>query len=317
MKIAFYVNIVSPHQVPLAEELVKRIGAENFRYVPWEKFHTERAEMGWGELKRDWITDDAGALDAADVIYTATREVPRLERWLQAGKTVLYYGERWFKPPIGRLRMLHPRFRKRIKGMVRLAKEYSAFKFLPIGVHARRDYVRAGVPEAKMTTWGYFVAPSEVPDFRRPSAAGLKVLWAGRRIPLKNVEIIEKACRRVGVPLDLVSNVPIERVREEMRGHEVFVFASNGFDGWGAVVSEALEEGMIVLGSNEAGAPATLLPPELRFNCRDHRALADLLGRLKDGRDAGLRASAASALENYRSNWTAAAAAGKFLELCK
>ena len=53
---------------------------------------------------------------------------------------------------------------------------------------------------------------------------------------------------------------PMEKVRELMREHDLFVLASNAYEGWGAVVSEALEEGMRVLGTFEAGASAAILP---------------------------------------------------------
>lgn len=59
--------------------------------------------------------------------------------------------------------------------------------------------------------------------------------------------------------------VPVEQVRELMRNHDIHVLPSNAYEGWGAVVSEALEEGMCVLASIESGAGATLLPPENLF----------------------------------------------------
>lgn len=33
MRLVFYTNIVSPHQLPLARELVAQLGAANYRYV--------------------------------------------------------------------------------------------------------------------------------------------------------------------------------------------------------------------------------------------------------------------------------------------
>ena len=33
MRVVFYTNNVSPHQLPLAEEVVRRVGRENFLYV--------------------------------------------------------------------------------------------------------------------------------------------------------------------------------------------------------------------------------------------------------------------------------------------
>lgn len=62
-----------------------------------------------------------------------------------------------------------------------------------------------------------------------------------------------------------------------MREHDLVIFASNGFDGWGAVVQEAMTEGVPVVGTYEAGASAALLPKERLFHCGDYRALAKLL----------------------------------------
>ena len=68
-----------------------------------------------------------------------------------------------------------------------------------------------------------------------------------------------------------------EKIRELMRQHDTFVLASNGYEGWGAVVSEALEEGMNVIGTWECGACPTLLPKERLYHCGNVRALAKLL----------------------------------------
>ncbi len=70
---------------------------------------------------------------------------------------------------------------------------------------------------------------------------------------------------------------PIAKIREIMREHDVYVFASNCFDGWGAVVSEAVEEGMKVLGTYETGAAATILPESNLFHCGDYKTLAKKL----------------------------------------
>jgi glycosyltransferase involved in cell wall biosynthesis len=71
--------------------------------------------------------------------------------------------------------------------------------------------------------------------------------------------------------------VPIDEVRKLMREHDVYVLASDAYEGWGAVVNEALEEGMRVIGTFEAGASAAMLPKERLFHCGDYKALATLL----------------------------------------
>ena len=62
-----------------------------------------------------------------------------------------------------------------------------------------------------------------------------------------------------------------------MHEHDIYVLASDAHEGWGAVVSEALEEGMKVLGTYEAGASATILPITNLFHAGDWRSLMTML----------------------------------------
>jgi glycosyltransferase involved in cell wall biosynthesis len=79
------------------------------------------------------------------------------------------------------------------------------------------------------------------------------------------------------VPIYFHDFVSVEQVRDLMRAHDVYVFSSNASDGWGAVVSEALEEGMQVFGTVEAGASGTVLPPTHLFKAGDVKRLTELL----------------------------------------
>ena len=91
-----------------------------------------------------------------------------------------------------------------------------------------------------------------------------------------------------------------------MLEHDVYVFGSNGYEGWGAVVSEALEEGMRVIGTYEAGASATMLSKEHPFHAGEWRALLCLLEKERDGLLPPCSID----------DWTAAKAAERLLELC-
>ena len=62
-----------------------------------------------------------------------------------------------------------------------------------------------------------------------------------------------------------------------MQSHDMYIFASNSFDGWGAVVNEAIEEGMTVVASRESGSGATILPESCVFDCKDSSALSKLI----------------------------------------
>lgn len=158
----------------------------------------------------------------------------------------------------------------------------------------------------RMRIWGYFVAPGRGEGGHAlPIQHPPRVLWVGRMLDLKRVGDLIQACRpdpdlkRGGILLDLYGHgpdeaklrrlaegaenirfhdfVPVEQVRELMRNHDIYVLPSNAYEGWGAVVSEALEEGMWVLASIESGAGATLLPPKNLFHSGDWKTLKSSL----------------------------------------
>ena len=158
-----------------------------------------------------------------------------------------------------------------------------------------------GVQCPQLRMWGYFVAPSSGSQrlaADKPSPA--RVLWMGRYLDWKRVDTLIEAVLHVpSVKLDLYGQgpmerrlrvlaansprivfrppVPVETVREIMRMHDVYVLPSNGYEGWGAVVNEALEEGMLVLGTYEAGASRAILPEVNLFHSGNWRSLATLL----------------------------------------
>lgn len=158
--------------------------------------------------------------------------------------------------------------------------------------------------------WGYYVAPA-VGHVRRAQVESSvrRILWVGRMLDWKRVDSLIRAVRASEcgngsvvyrqLTLTLVGDgperrslerlakgisnitfrppVPISEVRELMRSHDVYVLASNAREGWGAALNEALEEGMLAIGTDEAGASAALLPSDHRFPAGDWRRLAALL----------------------------------------
>ena len=326
---ALYTNTISAHQLPLARELAARLGAENFRYV----YETE--PIGGNQETRErepWTTraDESGAaelLEDCEVLLAGgLRPTGLFERRVARGLKTLYQTERWFKPlgylgsfPVpGRLRLLHPGYRRMARRFARLM-ESPFFQVLPIGPWAARDLesvfrrfhggaAGAKEPARPFVPWGYFVAPGAAAARRVPSDGELKVLWVGRLLKLKCVDTVidavaalrargdaaavsltvvgdgpekarleRRASRRCGAAAKFLPSVGIGEVRELMRRHDVLVFSSNALDGWGAVVSEAMEEGMLVFGTRETGASAALLPESRRFRCGDAAALARLI----------------------------------------
>ena len=359
MKFVFLTNIISPHQMPLARELVNLLGADEYRYVYTEREEKERTKLGWGNKGEDWCLhgdENTAVLREADVLMSGVRAPNLFEKRAKDGKVTLYCSERWFKPPIGFLRVFVPSYFKMARRIVKLLNENENFYYLPMGIHAARDMARIcglmngdwkclfrapkleferkpggriwisegvgseGVRECvgKMRMWGYFVQSSEfrvgslelnhgihrIHGRKECGHEGVKVLWVGRLLDWKRVDTIIKAVgessKRKKITLDIYGvgpeeaklkklaakygdkikfypPVPINEVRKLMREHDVYVLSSNGHEGWGAVVSEALEEGMAVIGTYEAGSSATILPESNLFHAGDWRRLKELL----------------------------------------
>lgn len=165
--------------------------------------------------------------------------------------------------------------------------------------------------------WGYFVEPSmqkKVYSRSASDASILKILWVGRMVDWKRVDTIVRAVRYLqrksvgdvtativgngperlrlenfakGGPVRFMDSVPISEVRAIMRKHDVYVLPSDGGEGWGAAVNEALEEGMYVLGTYEAGSSATMLDERDLFHAGDWNRLQVLLERCLDEKRRG------------------------------
>ena len=316
MTVAFYMNCVSTHQLPLAKEVTALVGRENFGYVyegESDQAYQRVADVGDVEVKVKGEGEQR--IEESDLLLSGLRDLELFDRRAAKGLRTFYTSERWFKPPLGRFRMFVPSYRRMVKRFVSWVNGDPGGRVLAIGPWAKKDFLWMGVREEKIVDWGYFVAPSgsgivvesgsgtaedkisKSTVQLHTSTRTLKVLWAGRDLALKRVKDIERAvalanwqlgdgrCGSVAgtraSPLPMLftklTGVSPAEVREAMRTHDVFVLASNGYEGWGAVVSEALEEGMNVIGTLECGSCPMLLPEERLYHCGDVRALAKLL----------------------------------------
>lgn len=395
MKCVLLTPWISPHQLPLAEAIVELIGGENFVYFYLEPPPPNHVLWGWDKLgKEKWCKlggmDDQALLEC-EVLLSGVRDISLFKERSKLGKQTYYMSERWFKPPIGMLRLLHPKYLLMAWRLVKLMRSDVSFAYLPIGIHAARDmarlcglfagdlrclfsapkldfeprpggriYIRErGIGNGeqnkkycldKMRMWGYFVEASRqssVVSHQCQSQLStndyplttIKVLWVGRLLNLKRVDTIVRAVvehvnlKRVDsslpkITLDIYGTGPEEMrlkrmaskygdcikfhppvsvvdVRNLMRNHDVYILASDGYEGWGAVVSEALEEGMLVLGTYEAGSSATILSPKNLFHAGDWR---DLLKKLCDQNS--------DKTGNEKFLWSAQEAARLFGEIC-
>ena len=334
---------ISPHILAFFEPLAKMCGNRAEYQYNVDKHDKERMEYGWNDetqvYTRKADTPEARRVrEEADVLIDAMRDVEVLEKRSRAGKLSFYASERWFKPPLGLLRLLHPRYFMMARKLCRLLAGGHVF-YLAQGPYAAMDMARmCGLMKGKlqylfrcpkiayqkfpgakidsddcgsMYLWGYFVHPSNAEKKQVESvnsdgeASRMRVLWVGRMLDWKRlkdlVEAVKKASSQRDVVLDIYGEGPekedicrrakgfpniringfvkAEKVRALMRSHDVYVLPSNEYEGWGAVVSEALEENMCVYGTRQSGASMAILPDENLYDCGDVDGLSRMLCR--------------------------------------
>jgi glycosyltransferase involved in cell wall biosynthesis len=157
---------------------------------------------------------------------------------------------------------------------------------LAIGSRGVHWYRGLGYPKSRVLPYAYFVDPPPVAP--RPPGGVLRIVFAGRLVHLKGVDLLLKALATVNLPPwqltvvgdgeergrlgELATRLHLERVNwrgatspeasaAEIGAGDVLVLPSRQKEGWGVVVNEALLQGVPVVCSDYCGA-ADLVGPD-------------------------------------------------------
>ena len=318
MRILHVTNIISPHQIPLAQQLALIIGEDNFRFASTEPPYEERKNLGWnsnvneswilraGENEEDRIEFEKW-WDEADLVLCNVRRFNRMQDRLDRGKLTFYMSERWWKPPIGIARLLHPRFALMTSQFLKLTSS-PLFHYLPIGIYAERDMNRIAKLKGGMWQWAYFTEPLKLTQLNPTLSNTFKIMWAGRMLAWKRLDTLiyafshlqkeyndssltligdgvkrlelERLAKKLLIPgsYNFLPPMSAQKVPEVMQQHHVYVLPSNGYEGWGAVINEAMSAGCSVISTYEAGASKTMIQHQvngLLFNAGDWKTLSE------------------------------------------
>jgi len=299
MRVIFWQNILSPHQSAAIRALAG-IGSEVV-VVAAKDLTPDRKRMGWGVPDfgpaRLVVSPDVEQVDAlirqappesvhivAGARWTplggrATDQCIRLRRHLGimsegADDRGLRGCARWLKYAIERV-TTGPHF------------DF----ILAIGQTGMRWFRRCGYPAQRLFPYAYFTEPPQ-PDEHGNGQARCRdtnVIYLGRCVPGKGLEVLIGAlgrCRNQRWTLDIVGDGPLrptleaqanspslaDRVRffsfmehtramERLSAADLLVLPSDGKEGWGAVVNEALMLGVPVICSDRCGAADLLGEP--------------------------------------------------------
>lgn len=296
---AYCTNIWVHHQVPVCTELVRSLGENHFKLCLFEKVSEERRKLGYAcsvpgnkwiagppsspgdmeRLKQIVCNADVAVLGACPEEIQASRA--------STGKLTFIMSERMMRGGYFHLRMLNPRFARGIRRLRSIFNRPNVH-YLAIGDYAVADAKLMGVFGDRIWNWGYFVSYASAP-FRERTSSSVKMLWVGRMLSLKRVDMILRAMVMLGPAVanctleiigdgpirkdikhlahrfyqdnrvNFIDSMPHEDVRERMAQADIYVFPSNHREGWGAVVGEAMSEGCVVVASKAAGASRVLI----------------------------------------------------------
>ncbi|MCI5144564.1 MAG: glycosyltransferase [Candidatus Electrothrix sp. AR3] len=324
MNFIYSTNIWSHHQSLVAMEFEKLLGFDHFKMMLFKEVPAERRKQGWNVLESlpPWVIGPPRTpaemqtlvqeCRTADVMILGAAPQKIMEARIATGKLTFVALERMLKKPLHRLRMLNPRYAIGMRRYQRLVT-HEHVHALAIGHYASDDLRKIGAFADRIWRWGYFIeTPSslEKPAPKRP----LKILWAGRMLDGKRVDLLLKAvgtlvnsgcigeCLIVGdgperkrlltlahklhLDTDCVRFLPSvshTEVRGLMRESDVYVLPSNRHEGWGAVAGEAMAEGCVLVANEQAGAARELVQDGvtgLLFRDDDVAQLAGHLQRL-------------------------------------
>ncbi|MGE0350790.1 glycosyltransferase [Hydrogenophaga sp.] len=199
-----------------------------------------------------------------------------------------------------------------------------------------RFFAACGYPRERIAPFVHVVERSAVPPTAAAARDHCEILYVGQLIPRKRVDLLLQAFSALEAParLRLIGQGPEERqLREQaaqldiadrvsfepgmrnadavaaMAGADVLVLPSR-FDGWGAVVNEALQVGTPVICSSRCGA-SDLIDNGRNgyvFEAGDARALLERLQCICDG----LRAERAELAASESARLDGAAVAARF-----
>lgn len=250
-----------------------------------------------------------------DVMIFGSAPISYLKSRMSLNKLTFYFTERVLRKGYWR-RFIPTTYKKILDGYVRYKDQ--PLYILGASAYTSYDLKLCGFNAKKCFKWGYFpeIEQNEIETLlkKKRNNEKVEILYAGRLLQLKNVLDTVKALRLLVQQkitnfhftivgdgeqkpaieayikkhalhdyVSILPFVPAEQVREYMDQANVYVFGSNFFEGWGAVVNEAMNSACAMVVSHSVGAAPYLIDHGkngLIYECSNITQLAECLSRL-------------------------------------
>ena len=288
MNLIFVTNMLNHHQYALCEAFGEQF--DDFKLVTTEKtqgigyqtakdaefvLHYENSENR-GHIKELILN--------ADIVIFGACPNELIEIRMKENKLSFLYSERFFKK--GVWRRFIPKTRKAVYERITRYKNNEMY-VLCASAYLPYDLKLIGFLMEKCFKWGYFPATNKYDVealLNKKSGGKIKLLWVGRMLDLKHpedaVKIAEKL-KKSGIDFELnlvgdgvlregleamvngkglsdcvnlLGSKTTEEVRRYMEEASIFLFTSDRYEGWGAVLNEAMNSGCAVVASHAIGS---------------------------------------------------------------
>ena len=289
MNLVFISNYLNHHQIKLCKEFMFLF--ENFHFIS-----TENVEQGFQkQMSSDYVVyfrenEDLclKLIEGADVCIFGSSPSELIDFRLKEDKLTFLYTERFFKK--GMWRCLVPSIYKKVKNKV-LKFKNKKFYVLCAGAYVSNELSFLNFDTGKCLKWGYFPETINYDNFDKmvESKDESSILWCGRFLKWKHPEkaiLLAKKLKKDGFKfslkligdgplkstlLNLISKYKLEHcvtvldplspneIRKEMERSSIYLMTSDKYEGWGAVVNEAMNSGCLVVGSYKAGSVPYLI----------------------------------------------------------
>lgn len=357
MKIAFFSNFLNHHQLPMCLSFYANEQVE-FKFVACTEIPEYRTNMGYADLNREYpfvvraYENEEEAMEIAktyDVVILGDAPTKYLAIRMEKNLLTFRFAERSLKK--GLWRRFIPRTRKKIQDGYTNYKDKNLY-ILGASSYTAHDLVICGFPKEKCFRWGYFpkITEKNLDElFKNKEENSVpQILYAGRLLPLKHVMDTVKAVHNLtrqgkDVHFTIIGDgeskqeiteyietnnlseyftlLPFmspEEVREYMDKADIYVFGSTFYEGWGAVVNEAMNSACAVVVSHAVGSAAFLINHRENGYIYEFANVEQLTERLSElAENPKLRRQMGEkAYDTVRTMWSAENAVNRFCTLC-
>lgn len=352
MTIVFVSNYLNNHQIPLCTELKNR--ATQFWFVATEAntvwgYQTPMDAdyvLEYNPATKDRVYD---LIKSADVVIYGSTPTELINIRMELNKLSFLYSERFYKK--GLWRSINPKTRKKLYDRIVRYKNNEMY-VLCAGAFLPLDLKLLGFPTNKCYKWGYFTEVKKVNigeyiDKKRKQKYP-QILWVGRMDEPKHPEVfvdlvdklkkdgyvfralmvgdgpinnrINSMIHQRGLTecIELVGSKSHDEVANLMIDSKIFVFTSDKWEGWGAVLGEAMASGCVPYCSHSIGAVPFLVDDGNNgfvYRYGHHFEKIEKLEKLLDDNEY-CETICKQAYRTMSEMWNAELAAERLLKLC-